>query len=370
MGHWQGTLEGLDVTPAFWEGKRVLVTGHTGFKGAWLCAWLHQLGAEVTGLALAPATTPNLWALMDLPLRSIIGDINDPAIVASAFEAANPEIVIHLAAQALVRHSYSDPAESFATNVVGTVNVLNTVRNSDARAVVCATSDKCYDNVEQIWGYRETDPMGGRDPYSASKGAAEIAIASMRHSFFAPYASGGHTARIGAVRAGNVIGGGDWAEDRLIPDIVRGCLGPQGAVTLRAPNSVRPWQHVLEPLRGYLSLAEALSNNVQRADSGWNFGPDREDERPVLGVAEALVAALGTGRIDIAENGADLHEARMLRLDCTKARVELGWVPLLSFSDCVAMTADWYGAWSRGENALKLCKSQIDSYQARLEART
>lgn len=360
------------MTPAFWAGKRVLVTGHTGFKGAWLTAWLTQLGAEVTGLALPPESSPSLWELLDLKdVTSDDVDITDASALRAAMVAANPEIVIHLAAQSLVRRSYRDPGETFAANVMGTLNVLNGARDCPAlQAVVCATSDKAYENIEQIWGYRETDPMGGRDPYSASKGASELVIASMRHSFFAPSAANGHPARVGAVRAGNVIGGGDWAEDRLIPDIIRGCLGDAGSVTLRAPNSVRPWQHVLEPLRGYMALAERLFAGDPGFDEGWNFGPDRTDERAVIEVADAIVAALGTGRIIVDEDADAPHEAKMLRLDCTKARAQLGWVPAMRFEDCVAFTANWYGGWHKGQGPRDLCAAQIAAYQDLCEAQS
>lgn len=360
------------MTPAFWSGKRVLVTGHTGFKGAWLCAWLDQLGAQVTGLALPPESTPSLWDLLAPDtISSHEVDITDAGALRAAMVAADPEIIIHLAAQSLVRRSYRDPGETFAANVMGTLNVLNAARDCPSlQAIVCATSDKAYENVEQIWGYREDDRMGGRDPYSASKGASELVIASMRHSFFAPYAPQGHPARVGAVRAGNVIGGGDWAEDRLIPDIIRGCLGDAGSVTLRAPHSVRPWQHVLEPLRGYMMLAERLYTGDAGFDGGWNFGPERSDERAVIEVAEAIVAALGTGRIIIDEDADAPHEARMLRLDCTKARLRLGWVPAMSFTDCVAFTANWYGGWHKGQNARDLCAAQITAYQDLCEARS
>jgi len=360
------------VTPAFWAGKRVLVTGHTGFKGAWLTAWLTQLGAEVTGLALPPESSPSLWELLDLKdVASDDVDITDASALRAAMVAANPEIVIHLAAQSLVRRSYRDPGETFAANVMGTLNVLNGARDCPAlQAVVCATSDKAYENIEQIWGYRETDPMGGRDPYSASKGASELVIASMRHSFFAPSAANGHPARVGAVRAGNVIGGGDWAEDRLIPDIIRGCLGDAGSVILRAPNSVRPWQHVLEPLRGYMALAERLFAGDPGFDEGWNFGPDRTDERAVIEVADAIVAALGTGRIIVDEDADAPHEAKMLRLDCTKARAQLGWVPAMRFEDCVAFTANWYGGWHKGQGPRDLCAAQIAAYQDLCEAQS
>ncbi len=354
------------MTPSFWQGKRVFLTGHTGFKGAWAAAWLSRLGAEVTGYAHAPATAPNLWSLLNLrDVRSVEADLNDRAALDRALAQARPEVILHLAAQALVRRSYRDPVETFASNVMGTVQLLDAARAcGDLRAVVVATSDKAYDNVEQIWGYRETDPMGGRDPYSASKGACEIAAQSMAKSFYQPHGgASAHPARVATVRAGNVIGGGDWSEDRLIPDIVRGCLGAGAAVTLRAPQSVRPWQHVLEPLRGYLTVAERLAGGDDQAASGWNFGPERSDERAVIEVAKALVAALGRGRIVIDEAAATLHEAKLLRLDCTRARTALGWVPALGFDDCVRMTAGWYAGWAAGRPAAGLCDEQISFYE-------
>ncbi len=351
----------------FWKGRRVLITGHTGFKGAWLAAWLHRLGAEVNGYAHEPETWPNLWSLLGLhDVRSEIGDLNDRAALQAVLSEARPEVIFHLAAQSLVRRSYRKPVETFATNVLGVVTLLDLVRQTNGvRCTVVATSDKAYENVGQIWGYRETDPMGGHDPYSASKGAAEIATAAMRRSYFAPYATGGHPARIGAVRAGNVIGGGDWAEDRLVPDIVRACLGPEGTVTIRSPGAVRPWQHVLEPLRGYMMAAERLCSETepQPADQSWNFGPDRSDERPVSGVAEALIRAIGKGAIHVDPAAATVHEANLLTLDATKARVELGWKPALRFEDCIAMTAGWYGEWAAGADAADLCARQIGEYE-------
>ncbi|MCA8880923.1 MAG: CDP-glucose 4,6-dehydratase [Rhodobacteraceae bacterium] len=353
---------------ADFAGRRVLVTGHTGFKGAWLVAWLSAVGARVTGFAHAPETEPNLWSLLDLDgVTSVTGDLNDRAALDAAIADADPEFVFHLAAQSLVRRSYREPVETFATNVVGTVQLLDALRAAqNLVSVIVATSDKAYENVEQVWGYRETDPMGGHDPYSASKGATEIAAAAMRRSFYRGSGSQAHPAGIACVRAGNVIGGGDWSEDRLIPDIVRGCLGPSGTVVLRQPNSIRPWQHVLEPLRGYMQLALALADRPEFA-TGWNFGPDRADERPVGAVAEAVVAALGQGRIERDPAAADLHEAKMLRLDVSKARAELGWRPVLSFEDTVAMTADWYGGWARGSAPRDLCQTQIEAYQRRVE---
>lgn len=357
MGERHATLEGLDVTPEFWRGKRVFLTGHTGFKGAWAAAWLSELGAEVTGYSLEPEGEPNLWTLLGLNgVASIYGDICDRVALDAALAEAKPDVVLHLAAQSLVRRSYRTPVDTFRTNVIGVVELLDAVRAlPSVKAVVIATSDKAYDNVEQIWGYRESDPMGGRDPYSASKGAAEIATAAMRMSFF-------ETGGVASVRAGNVIGGGDWSEDRLVPDIVRGCLGEMGAVTIRAPHSIRPWQHVLEPLRGYFMVAEALHEGREGADAGWNFGPERVDERAVIEVAEAIVASLGKGRIDVDPDAATLHEAKLLRLDCSKARLELGWSPVMTFDDCIRLTADWYGGWSKGEDPGALTRAQISEY--------
>ena len=368
MGLGQGALEGLGVSaglgvrPDFWAGRRVLLTGHTGFKGAWLALWLTEMGAEVTGLALEPEAEPNLWRLLGLAeVTHIVGDICDGSFVNRTMAKASPEVVLHLAAQSLVRRSYAEPATTFATNVIGTVNVLHAVSAApQVRAVVVVTSDKCYENVEQIWGYRESDRMGGRDPYSASKGCTELATASMRASYFAPYRAGGHPARIACGRAGNVIGGGDWSADRLIPDIVKGCLGEAGVVDIRAPNSVRPWQHVIEPLAGYLMLAERLADGVAGSDDGWNFGPDRADERPVIEVARAIVAALGKGRIAIGDGGG-LHEAKLLRLDSAKAR-GIGWQPRWSFAQTVDLTARWYAGWASGADPRALCSEQIATY--------
>lgn len=346
-------------------GRRVLVTGHTGFKGAWLCAWLAGHGAEVTGYARAPETAPNLWTLLgESRVRSVEGDLNDRARLDAVIAETRPEVVLHLAAQALVRRSYREPVETFASNVLGTVQLLDALRAApDLRAVVVATSDKAYENTGQLWGYREPDPMGGHDPYSASKGATEIAVAAMRRSYYTDGASGASGARIAAARAGNVIGGGDWAEDRLVPDIVRGCLGPSGEVSLRQPNAIRPWQHVLEPLDGYCRLAVALLDGAP-VDDGWNFGPDRDDERPVIDVAEAVVAALGTGRIRVEPEAMPLHEAELLRLDISKARSRLGWRPALGFAETVAMTAEWYGAWRDGADIPALCARQIARYES------
>jgi CDP-glucose 4,6-dehydratase len=359
------------MTAAAFSGRRVLVTGHTGFKGAWLTTWLAGAGAHVTGYALAPETTPNLWSLLDLQnVQSVIGDLNDRAALDKVIADTDPEFVFHLAAQALVRRSYNTPVETFTTNVVGTVQLLDALRAApNLRSVVVVTSDKAYENVEQVWGYRETDPMGGHDPYSASKGATEIATAAMRRSYYSDHAADRHPARIACARAGNVIGGGDWAEDRLVPDIVRGCLSGEGSVHLRQPNAIRPWQHVIEPLRGYMMLALALDKSEDFA-RGWTFGPDRDDERPVIDVATAVVEALGQGQIEIDPSAATLHEANMLRLDVSQARTELGWRPIMTFDETIRLTADWYAGWTKGQSAMDLCKAQIAGYDAMNEGQT
>jgi CDP-glucose 4,6-dehydratase len=347
------------VMAGFWAGRRVVITGQTGFKGAWLAFWLAELGAEVSGLALPPDTTPNLHDILDLPARGrfVHADINNRPTLDSLIQRARPEVVIHMAAQALVRRSYAAPIATFAANAVGVVTLLDVVRHCpETRAVVIVTSDKAYENMNWPWGYRETDALGGHDPYSASKACAEIATASMRRGFFH---SRGHPARIATARAGNVIGGGDWAEDRLTPDIVRGCLGAEGIVRLRNPGAVRPWQHVLEPLSAYLMLAERLCDAPEGIDEAWNIGPDAAENRPVREVAEALIAALGRGRIELTPEGEGPHEAHLLALDCAKARARLGWRPRLDFAATIALTASWYSAWARGEEMAPLTSAQI-----------
>jgi CDP-glucose 4,6-dehydratase len=350
------------VTKEFWSGRRVFITGQTGFKGAWLAFWLAELGAEVFGLALPPNTTPNLHDLVDLSARGrfIHADIKDRPALHSLMREARPEIVIHMAAQALVRRSYITPVETFATNVVGIATLLDVVRHCpETRAVVIVTSDKVYDNLNWPWGYRETDMLGGHDPYSASKACCEIVATSMRQSFFH---AEGHPARIATARAGNVVGGGDWNEYRLVPDIVRGCLGNSSTVRLRHPDAVRPWQHVLEPLGAYLLLAERLCTAPDGIDEAWNIGPDAAENRPVRMVAEALVAALGRGRIEIRPEANAPREDQLLTLDNSKARMRLGWRPRLDFAATIALTADWYSAWARGEAMATLTSAQIATY--------
>jgi len=333
------------VTKEFWSGRRVFITGQTGFKGAWLAFWLAELGAEVFGLALPPNTTPNLHDLVDLSARGrfIHADIKDRPALHSLMREARPEIVIHMAAQALVRRSYITPVETFATNVVGIATLLDVVRHCpETRAVVIVTSDKVYDNLNWPWGYRETDMLGGHDPYSASKACCEIVATSMRQSFFH---AEGHPARMEETLAGNVVGGGDWNEYRLVPDIVRGCLGNSSTVRLRHPDAVRPWQHVLEPLGAYLLLAERLCTAPDGIDEAWNIGPDAAENRPVRMVAEALVAALGRGRIEIRPEVNAPREDQLLTLDNSKARMRLGWRPRLDFAATIALTLSTHANW-------------------------
>ncbi|MCZ0960642.1 CDP-glucose 4,6-dehydratase [Paracoccus benzoatiresistens] len=344
------------------NGKRILLTGHTGFKGSWLALWLARLGAQVRGVALPPQE-PSMFDRVgggDL-VESRLADINDLSALRQAVEGFRPEIIIHMAAQSLVRASYADPVGTFLTNVIGTANVMQLGRDEpDLRGIIVVTSDKCYENREWVWGYRETDPMGGKDPYSASKGAAELAAAAWSQSFF--QAPGGP--RIARARSGNVFGGGDWAGDRLVPDLVRAARSDQPAI-IRNPGSVRPWQHVLEPLAGYLMLAELLLVDPDRAEGAWNFGPGTEATVDVA----TLVATLsrhwpGGGLPYCMEPAFDgLPEAGLLRLDSTKATVRLGWKPRLDLSRALRLTAEWYIADARGDDMRELTQGQIASYE-------
>jgi len=368
VGLRQPAVEGVEVTDAgFWRGKRVLLTGHTGFKGAWLAAWLLRRGAEVHGLALAPEGARSLFTDAGLAgrMHSRLGDIRDPAVVEAAFQASRPQIVLHLAAQALVRASFDDPVGTFATNVMGTIHVLEAARRAPSvRVIVNVTSDKCYENREVVWPYREDDAMGGSDPYSASKGCAELVTSAWRKSYFGAknpaYAS---PALIASARAGNVIGGGDWAVDRLIPDCVRAI--EQGVeIVLRNPTAVRPWQHVMEPLSGYMLLAERLWEDGAAVAEGWNFGP-RDDCPPkkVSWVVERLVSEWGGGarwKLDAMPNP---PEAKLLRVDSSKAAFRLGWSPRLDTPQAVAWTVDWYRRYLAGEPAMQLLDEQIARYE-------
>ena len=344
----------------FWRGKRVLITGHTGFKGAWLSLWLGQLGADVAGYSLPPPSEPSLFqaAALAQRMRSITADVRDLAAVRSAFQTVRPEVVLHLAAQALVRPSYDDPVATFDTNVMGTVNVLEAARQQpETRSVVVVTSDKCYENREWPWGYRENEAMGGHDPYSSSKGCAELVTAAYRSSF----AKG--PLGIASARAGNVIGGGDWAKDRIIPDFVRAVTQGQ-ALRVRNPGAVRPWQHVLEPLAGYLLLAQRLYDEPKRFAEGWNFGPADTDARPVSWVVDRFAHNWGQGVTWQADPGTHPHEANYLKLDCSKARNLLAWRPRLTLDQALAWVTDWYRGFSGGSSALQLCLSQIAAFEA------
>lgn len=366
-------MEGVGLTAGSFggafKGRRVLVTGHTGFKGSWLVTWLQALGAEVTGYALAPPTRPSCFELCELEriVESRIGDIRDFALLRRTFEEVEPEIVFHLAAQPLVRESYRSPRETFETNVGGTVNLLECVRlQPSVRSVVVVTSDKCYHNREWDFGYREIDPMGGRDPYSASKGCAELVTAAYRSSFFEEHGAG-RRAGVASARAGNVIGGGDWGVDRLIPDCVR-AMSEGRPVRLRSPDSVRPWQHVLEPLAGYLQLGAGLLDEPDRLGGAWNFGPAEPEMPTVREVAERFLAAMGRGRLEVTPAGeAGVYEARQLRLSCQKAVTRLRWRPLLTFAEALDWTAEWYAAWASApaESRLALTRRQIDEYTDR-----
>jgi CDP-glucose 4,6-dehydratase len=348
----------------FYRAKRILVTGLTGFKGIWLGMWLLHLGADVMGLALPPEEDAlGRWPLLDRHLRWVCGDIGDYSIVARAVAQYQPEMIFHLAAQPLVRRSYREPIATFATNVMGTVHVLEAARQTPTvQAVLVVTSDKCYENREWAWGYRECDAFGGHDPYSASKGCAEIVTAAYQRSFCADSGA----LQIASARAGNVIGGGDWAADRLVPDLVRGILAGR-PIVLRCPQSTRPWQHVLEPLSGYLLLGERLVVEGSRFASGWNFGPVDTDSLTVQELARQVVKLWGRGEIIVDAESTGPHEARYLRLDSSKAVTELGWRPLLSPTERVGRTLEWYMAWQQDpESVWERTRRQIELYEQRL----
>lgn len=351
------------VNSADWKGRRILVTGHTGFKGGWLSLWLAELGAEVTGLSLPAPTDPSFFVQSRLAelIHHIEGDVRDFETVAKVIRDTRPEVVMHLAAQPLVRYSYANPVETYATNVMGTVHVLEACRQVESvRAVVCVTTDKCYENREWVWPYRESDPMGGYDPYSSSKGAAELAIAAYRRS----YPNG---PKIASVRAGNVIGGGDWALDRLVPDIVRAMLQGERP-EIRNPGSVRPWQHVLEALGGYLMIAQKLLEGRDEAATAWNFGPADDDAQPVQWIVERMLQTWGSNLDWDKPAGPQPHEAVLLRLDCSKARLELGWRPQLRLQEALAKVVEWHKEVAQTGEARRISLEQIAEYSARLRA--
>lgn len=358
------------MTPGFWQGKRVFMTGHTGFKGSWLSLWLQQLGASVTGYALSSPTSPSLFesARVAEGMRSLHGDVRDLPALREAMHAAQPEIVIHMAAQSLVRYSYEEPVETYATNVMGTVHLLEAVRQTaGVKAVVNVTTDKCYENKEWVWGYREDEPMGGHDPYSNSKGCSELVSSAYRSSFFGASTHAQHGVALATARAGNVIGGGDWAKDRLIPDILAAFEKAQ-PVVIRNPHATRPWQHVLEPLRGYLTLAERLSNTGTAFAEGWNFGPHSDDARPVEWIVRRLAqkwADNASWQIDGSDHP---HEANYLKLDISKAAHRLNWQPSMRLDQALDLIVDWNRQKLAGADLRAVTQAQISNYQSQTSA--
>lgn len=354
-----------DILNNFYKGKRVLVTGHTGFKGSWLCIWLNELGAEVIGVAKDPFTERDNFVLSGIGRRikaDIRADIRDGEKMKEIFAEYQPEIVFHLAAQPLVRLSYDIPVETYETNVMGTINIMEAIRSTDSVKVgVMITTDKCYENKEQIWGYRENEPMGGYDPYSSSKGAAEIAISSWRRSFFNPADYGQkHHVSLASVRAGNVIGGGDWALDRIIPDCIK-AIEVGEPIAIRNRTAVRPWQHVLEPLSGYMLLASKMWEEPTKFCEGWNLGPRAESISTVWEVASKLIASYGKGELKDMSDPNAVHEANLLMLDISKAKFKLGWEPRMNIDQCIALVADWYKRY-KTEDVYSLCVEEIERY--------
>ncbi len=357
-------MKSVAVDPFFWKDKKVFLTGHTGFKGAWLSLWLASMGAKVTGYALAPDTTPSLFSVLGIGFlikKSHIADIRDLVSLQKAMSEAKPDVVIHMAAQPLVRYSYANPVETYATNVMGTVHALESTRYIDSvRATVVVTTDKCYENKEWAWGYRENEPMGGYDPYSNSKGCAELVTSAYRQSYFS---SPNSINKIASARAGNVIGGGDWSEDRLIPDAIK-AFQANVPLIIRNPLATRPWQHVLEPLSGYLILAQALYEQGSAFASGWNFGPHDEDNRSVQEVVDLLISGWGDSARWEKEGSEQPHEANLLKLDCSKARSQLGWIPKWNLQTAVQKIVEWQKAYQAKESMQEVSLAQINHYMS------
>lgn len=358
------------IYKSFWKNKKVFITGHTGFKGSWLCLWLYSLGAKVTGYAMDPPTNPSLYNLAGINqlVTSVIGDIRDKEKLYESLVDANPDIIIHMAAQPLVRASYQQPAETYEVNVLGTVYLLDAIRrfvssqkSRSIRAVINVTTDKCYENHEWPWGYRENDVLGGFDPYSNSKACSEFITSSYRNSFFHPSSIQTHGIALGSARAGNVIGGGDWAEDRLIPDCIR-ALSVNKKIHIRNPKAIRPWQHVLEPLSGYLLLAQKLYMNGSLYASAWNFGPDEKDCESVEWVVKTLCQKWGGNVDDYIVEEVQEHEASFLKLDCSKAKSELGWFPKWSLEKAVENIVQWNKALQENKCVQEICFNQIEDY--------
>lgn len=348
----------------FYKGKKVFVTGHTGFKGSWLCLLLHKLGAQVSGYALNPPTQPSLYeaANIDAFVDSTIGDIRNYNLLLATLQSVKPDIVIHMAAQPLVRESYKNPRETYEVNVMGTVNLLDAIRQiASVKAVVNVTTDKCYENREWHWGYRENEPMGGYDPYSNSKGCSELVTSSFRNSFFNPATYTQHGVALASARAGNVIGGGDWADDRLIPDFIRAITAGQ-EVKIRSPYAIRPWQHVLEPLSGYLTLAQALYTAGAQYAQGWNFGPDDNDARNVEWITKTICELWGDNASYSVDTNPQPHEANYLKLDCSKAKAELNWYPKWNIHKTLESIVEWNKGLIGGEDAREITEKQIEEY--------
>ena len=360
MEYSNSPMEKMVVDRQFWGGKRVFLTGHTGFKGGWIAHWLSDIGASVHGFSLEAPTIPNFFTETDLKKRissSVIGDIRNPGQLTDAMNHARPEVVIHMAAQPLVREAYKTPVDTFATNVLGTVNLLDACRKvGTVKAIVNITTDKCYENREWIWAYRENDRLGGYDPYSSSKACAEIATAAYRNSFLAELGI-----QVATVRAGNVVGGGDWADDRLIPDFLR-ALDAGKTLQIRSPNAIRPWQHVLEPLSGYLMLAEKLVTDGAAFSEAWNFGPDEKDAKPVAWIVEHLCNQMPGAKWEV-ETVQQVHEAGMLKLDSARAKSKLGWSPRWNLEVALTKTIEWHQAWRRGEDMAACSIGQIQEYE-------
>lgn len=357
------------MTPGFWQAKRVFLTGHTGFKGSWLSLWLQSLGADVTGYALKPQTNPSLFEVANVGsgMHSIIADVQDLNFLFNAIKEAKPEIVIHMAAQPLVRYSYTNPVETYTTNVMGTVNLLESIRQvGGVKAVVNVTSDKCYENQEWLKGYCESDPIGGYDPYSNSKGCAELITAAYRSSFFNPDKYTSHGVSLASARAGNVVGGGDWSADRLIPDFIRAVVEDE-TVLIRSPSAIRPWQHVLEPLIGYLKLAEALYKKGPKYAQAWNFGPNKGEEKTVEWIIRELVNHWGRGAsYKVDSKAKSFHEASFLMLDCNKAKMNLGWYPQLEISETLHKICAWHQAHLDGFDMRHYSLDEIAQFEKRL----
>lgn len=365
MGQREGAVEDM---VNHWQGRRVFLTGHTGFKGGWLALWLAARGAEIRGYSLDPETAPNLFTAASVAqsLDDVRGDIRNYAQLASALTEFRPEVVFHLAAQPLVRRSYADPLGTYATNVMGTANVLEAVRKTPSvRAVVCVTTDKCYRNQEWVWPYRETDALGGHDPYASSKACAEVVSAAYRSSFFSAESADEHKVALATARAGNVIGGGDWSEDRLIPDLVRGFQAKQ-PVLIRRPHAIRPWQHVLEPVHGYITLAEQLLAGHTQFANAFNFGPNEEDAWPVERIVSALAKIWGEDASWTIDEAPSVHENHFLKLDASKARAELGWKPHLKIETALDWTIAWYRAAQQGADMRQGTLAQIAAYEGLL----